>query len=275
MADNNAVGTAGEFSAAGSYEFIILEQNPQGIARVTLNRPDSLNSLSGPLTKELTTAFGKLEKDAAVRAIILTGAGRGFSAGADLKGGPTEGDPADWIREYYNPLIMKMRHLEKPIIAAVNGVAAGAGFSLALACDFRIVSEKARFISAFIRIGLVPDSGLAYFLPRLVGAGRALEITATGDEVSAAKALEYGMVNRVVAPEQLEVETLAFANKLAQGPTYGIGLTKKLINDGLERSLSEVLEMEADAQHLAGKSYDFREGVTAFIEKRPARFEGR
>jgi 2-(1,2-epoxy-1,2-dihydrophenyl)acetyl-CoA isomerase len=276
MADNNsAVGTAGEFTSAGSYEFIILEKNPQGVARVTLNRPDSLNSLSGPLTKELTDAFNKLAKDETVRAIILTGAGRGFSAGADLKGGPTEGDPADWIREYYNPLIMKLNRLEKPVIGSVNGVAAGAGFSLALACDFRIISEKARFISAFIRIGLVPDSGLGYFLPRLVGVGRALEITATGDEVSAAKALEYGMVNRVVAPEQLEAETLAFATKLAQGPTYAIGLTKKLLNEGHERTLSEVLEMEADAQHLAGKSRDFREGVTSFIEKRPAQFQGR
>ncbi len=271
---NSAVETASEFSSAGTYDNLLFEKNTQGVARLVLNRPDSLNSLSGPLTKELSDAFDLIAKDEEIRAVILTGAGRGFSAGADLKGG-TGNDPADWIRAYYNPLIVKMGRLQKPIIAAVNGVAAGAGFSLSLACDMRIVSEKARFISAFIRIGLVPDSGLAYFLPRLVGLGRALEITATGEEVSAAKALEYGMVNRVVAPDQLDAEALALATKLAQGPTYAIGLTKKLLGDGLERTLSEVLEMEADAQHLAGKSRDFQEGVQAFIEKRPAQFKGR
>jgi len=274
MADSNsAVETAGGFASAGSYDNLILEKNAQGVARLVLNRPESLNSLSGPLTLELSEAFDKLGQDSEVRAILLTGAGRGFSAGADLKAG-TGGDPADWIRQYYNPLIIKMSQLGKPIIAAVNGVAAGAGFSLALACDIRIVSEKARFISAFIRIGLVPDSGLAYFLPRLVGLGRALEITATGEEVSAAKALEYGMVNQVVPAEELETASLVLANKLAQGPTYAIGLTKKILGEGLEKSLAEVLEMEAAAQHHAGKSSDFREGVTAFIEKRTAQFKG-
>jgi 2-(1,2-epoxy-1,2-dihydrophenyl)acetyl-CoA isomerase len=271
---NSAVDTVGGFSSTTSYENLLFERNDLGVVRITLNRPDSLNSLSGPLTKELFDAFGKIEADSEARAIILTGAGRGFSAGADLKSG-TGSDPADWIRQYYNPLIMKITGLGKPVIAAVNGVAAGAGFSLALACDMRIASEKARFISAFIRIGLVPDSGLAYFLPRLVGTGRALEITSTGREVSAAEALQYGMVNRVVAPDALEAETVAFANQLAQGPTFAIGLTKKLINEGLEKPLPEVLEMEADAQHHAGKSYDFREGVAAFLEKRPSQFKGK
>lgn len=275
MADSNsAVETVGGFSPAASYENLLFEKNSQGVARITLNRPDSLNSLSGPLTKELSEVFNKVADDGEIRAIILTGAGRGFSAGADLKSG-TGSDPADWIRAYYNPLILKMSQLGKPIVASVNGVAAGAGFSLALSCDVRIASEKARFISAFIRIGLVPDSGLAYFLPRLVGLGRALEIAATGDEVSAAKAFEYGMVNRVVSPDALEAETLAFATKLAQGPTFAIGLTKKLMGEGLEKNLAEVLEMEASAQHHAGKSEDFREGVQAFIEKRPSQFKGK
>ncbi len=270
---NSAVETVGGFSPVGSYENLIFEKNAQGLARITLNRPDSLNSLSAPLTLDLTAAMDKVVTDSEIRAVILTGAGRGFCAGADLKAG-TGGDPAEWIRTYYNPLIIKMSQLQKPIIGSINGVAAGAGFSLALACDMRIVSEKASFISAFIRIGLVPDSGLGYFLPRLVGIGRALEITATGEPVTAAKALEYGMVNRVVAPDQLEAETLAFATKLAQGPTYAIGLTKKLLGEGLEKPLAEVLEMEADLQHHAGKSYDFREGVQAFIEKRSAQFKG-
>ncbi len=277
MAENYPESTTGGgFVAEGNFEFISLEKNAFGVARVTLNRPESLNSLSGPLTLELSRAFDLLEKDEKVRSIILTGAGRGFCAGADLKGIEARGgDPADWIREFYNPLILKINQLPKPVICAVNGVAAGAGFSLALACDFRIASERARFISAFIRIGLVPDSGLVYFLPRLVGLGRALEITATGEEVSAAKALEYGMINILAQSDALETETLLLANRLAQGPTLAIGLTKKLLAEGMEKDLSEVLEMEATAQSQAGKSFDFQEGVAAFIGKRTAKFTGK
>jgi 2-(1,2-epoxy-1,2-dihydrophenyl)acetyl-CoA isomerase len=210
-----------------------------------------------------------------MRVLVITGAGRGFSAGADLKRDRGENaDMGEGLRSFLNGMILDLYSLEKPTIAAVNGVAAGMGFSIATACDYRIASDQARFVAAFARIGLVPDCGLNYFLPQLIGIGRAIEILTLGGEINAQEALTWGLVNRVVPTPDFESTALEFATRVAKGPTVAIGMTKRLIKSSFVNELSEVLTDEADSQTIAGKTIDFKEGVRAFLEKRPAQFIG-
>ncbi|MCP3772754.1 enoyl-CoA hydratase-related protein [Paenibacillus sp. MZ04-78.2] len=254
----------------------ILYELAQGVTKITLNRPDKFNAFTQQMNKEIVTALKQADKDPDVRCIVITGAGKSFNAGQDL--GEVEGVEIDYggfLRNRYNPMIVQVRETEKPVIAAVNGVAAGAGMSLALACDIRLVSEKASFTDVFIQIGLVPDSGGCYFLPRIVGIGKALELAMTGDKVSAEEAYRIGLANRVFSAQDFEQEVMAYAGKLAKLPTKGIGLIKRTMYKGLESGLQETLEYEAYAQDIAGSTEDHKEGVRAFFEKRPPVFQGR
>jgi len=256
-------------------DMIIVEQDG-GVMTITLNRPDVLNAVNDQLARELHDALRQASREAAVRALVLTGAGRGFCSGQDLRGQAAEDRSyREHLRATYNPVILLLRTIEKPVIAAVNGVAAGAGMSLALAADLRIASEKASFIEVFARVGLIPDSGSTYLLTRLVGLGKALELCYTADPVDAQEALRLGLVNRVVAHEELLPATMALAARLAAGPTRAYGLTKRAVTHGLHAPLDAALEYEAYLQDVAGHSVDHREGVAAFLEKRTPKYEGR
>ncbi|GAB4480161.1 MAG: 2-(1,2-epoxy-1,2-dihydrophenyl)acetyl-CoA isomerase PaaG [Anaerolineae bacterium] len=259
-----------------SYETILYEQD-DGILTITMNRPDRLNALTVTMLHELDDAFKRAEEDPAIRAVVLTGAGRGFCPGADLSAVQEYGPDFDFgtaLREHYNPLILRMVNLPKPIIAAVNGAAAGAGMSLALACDLRIAAESASFLQAFVKIALVPDSGSTWLLSRLVGAGRALELALSGRRLSAQEACEWGMVNRVVPDEEFAAAVAEIARQYAGAPTAAIGYIKQAMHRGLTSTLAEALELEADLQSRASRLVDHQEGVTAFLEKRPPRFTG-
>jgi 2-(1,2-epoxy-1,2-dihydrophenyl)acetyl-CoA isomerase len=253
-----------------------------GVLTLTMNRPERLNSIDETLLSALTAGFQAARSDEAVRCIVLTGAGRGFCAGADLtqsamRSGGGAGVGAQ-IRErlqaVYAPLIALIRDVEKPVVAAVNGVAAGAGMSLALACDLRVAAESAYFLQAFVRIGLVPDAGSTYFLPRLVGVGRAMELAMLGERVPAAEALQLGLVNRVVPDESLGSAVAELAGRLARGPR-SLGLIKRAVYLSMESDLRAQLANEENLQALAANTEDFVEGVSAFLEKRPAQFRGR
>jgi 2-(1,2-epoxy-1,2-dihydrophenyl)acetyl-CoA isomerase len=252
-----------------------------GIATITMNRPDALNALNEPLAIDLAEALTTAGADRGVRCIVLTGAGRAFCAGADLK--PIEafyrdGKPApvgEILRDRYNKIVEPIVDAEKPVIASVNGVAAGAGASLALACDFRIASDKARFYQAFIKIGLIPDSGATFFLPRLVGTAKAIELAMLGDIVDAPEALRIGLVTRVVPHGDLDEETRAFAASLAAGPTRAYGLTRRALLFGAVHDVRQTLDFEADLQQELATSPDHQESVMAFLEKRPPEFKGR
>lgn len=259
-----------------TYETILYDV-AEGVATITLNRPDKLNAFNDRMIAETTNAFKTAGRDDAVRCLVITGAGRGFSSGQDLGDFQTRGENVsigEHLRHGYHMLIRQMVGLEKPIIGAINGVVAGAGCGIALAADIRIASDKAFFTLAFSRIGLIPDSGLNWFLPRIIGYSRAYEIAVTADRISASKALEWGMVNRVVPANQLLEITASCARLLATGPTLAYGLTKRAMNRGWTTSLDEALEYEAYLQEVAGRSNDNREGVLAFLEKREARFTG-
>ena len=249
------------------------------VARITLNRPDRLNALTQVMSDELVDAFTTAGEDAAVRAVLLTGAGRGFCAGQDLSefqdSGSGPPDIQTHLEHSYHKLIPVIVETPKPVICAVNGVAAGAGVSLAAACDVRIASEAARFTQAFVKIGLAPDSGGTWLLPRIVGAAKALELSISGDMVDAENALRIGLVNRVVAADALEKEALDYAATLAALPTAAIAAAKRLFRDSPALDLAEALHREAVAQSRLGPSHDFQEGVQAFAEKREPRFEGR
>ena len=259
----------------------ILIGNDGTVQTITLNRPNSLNAFNDLMLKELTKAVRAAEKDPAVRCLVITGAGRGFSSGQDLAEGReryNSDQPLELgshLRAMYNPLILKIRTLEKPVIASVNGVAAGAGCSLALACDIRIAAESASFIEAFIKVGLVPDSGSTFMLPRLIGVSRAMEMAFTGRKIKTDEALRIGLVNQVVPDDQLAQETAALARKLADLPTRAIGLTKRAINAAWRADLETQLDYEAMLQTTAGQTQDHREGVTAFLEKRRPTFQGK
>lgn len=259
-----------------SYDTLLMAL-ADGVLTVTLNRPDVLNAVNEQLSKDLQESLRFADRSVDVRCVVLTGAGRGFCSGQDLRDRAGVGDVsyADSIRRRYNPLILRLSTMEKPIIAAVNGVAAGAGCNVALAADIRIASDRARFIEVFSRIGLIPDSGGTYHLPRLVGLAKAFELAYTADEIAADEALRIGLVNRVVPHDDLLTATMDLARRLAEGPTRGYGLTKRAFRYAMSAPLDAALEYEAHMQEIAGHTADHHEGVKAFLEKRKARFEGR
>ncbi len=260
-----------------AYENILYEV-ADGVATITLNRPDSLNAFNSQMIRETADAFKQSGRDPDARCVLITGAGKGFSSGQDLKEvQERDGDfsIADHLRQGYNRLVQRMVTLEKPIVGAINGVAAGAGCGVALACDIRVASENASFMLAFSRVGLIPDTGSTWILTRLVGYARAYEMAITADRVPAEKALEWGMVNRLAPAEQLMEIARAWALKLAEGPTRAFGLTKRAMLRSFNLTLDEALEYEAMLQGAAAQTEDNREGVQAFIEKRQPQFEGK
>src|SRR4029453_11412288 len=245
------------------------------VLTITLNRPDVLNAFNADLHRALAAGLKEARADD-VRAVVITGAGRGFCVGQDLtEFREAPGDIAERLRGNYHPNILAIRALEKPVIAAVNGPAAGAGLSLACACDVRVASDGAAFVPAFINIGLVPDSGSTYFVRRLLGTARAFEWMTSGRRLTAAEAHAWGLVSEVVEAERLHARASGLAGELAAMPTRGIALTKRLFDHADNATLEEQLEWEAELQAAATRTHDFAEGVAAFLEKREPRFEGR
>jgi 2-(1,2-epoxy-1,2-dihydrophenyl)acetyl-CoA isomerase len=251
-----------------------------GVASIALNRPERLNSFNGEMHAELRQVLGRVEQADDVRAVILTGRGRGFCAGQDLSDravapGADRPQLSDSLEQNYNPLVRRLRALPKPVVCAVNGVAAGAGANVALACDIVVAARSARFIQPFCRIGLIPDSGGTWFLPRLVGRARALGLAMLGDTVSAEQAHAWGMIWQVVDDDALETTAHALAAHLATQPTYGLGLMKRAFDASGANSLDAQLDLERELQRRAGASSDYAEGVGAFLAKRAPIFQGK
>ncbi|QNF31640.1 enoyl-CoA hydratase/isomerase family protein [Adhaeribacter swui] len=257
------------------YETLLLTL-ANNIATITLNRPEVFNAVNEKLTEELKVALDEVAANPEVRALIFTGTGKAFCSGQDLKETSllTNQSLADALHQRYNPIIRSMRDLPKPIIGKLNGVAAGAGCSLVLACDVIIASEAASLSQLFINIGLVPDSGASFFLPRMVGSLKAFELCTLGTKINAHDALELGLVNQVVTAEALDKTVQQLAERYAAAPTKAIGLIKKMLQQSGSATLHEMLDLEAECQEIAGKTTDFREGVAAFLEKRSPRFTG-
>ncbi len=261
------------------YETLLIEQDG-GVLTVTLNRPDKLNAVTDKMLAELLDAFKQAEREPSVRAVLLTGAGRGFCPGQDLDDARQRQQSShgmsygEHLRNTYNPLILKMRQIPKPVIGAINGVAAGAGMSMALACDIRLAAESATFLQAFVKVGLIPDSGSTWMLPRLVGMTRALDLMLSGRKIDAREALETGLVNRVVPDAELMPTARQTASEFAAAPTRAIGYIKRALDFAANSTLEEALNNEADLQEIAGRTADHQEGVAAFLEKRPAQFRG-
>ena len=253
----------------------VLTSREGGVLTITLNRPDVLNAFNAAMHQALGAALKDASRDAEVRAVVVTGAGRGFCVGQDLTAfRHAPGDIADRLRSNYHPNVVAIRALEKPVIAAVNGAAAGAGLSFAAACDIRLAADGATFVPAFINIGLIPDSGGTYFLARLLGPARAFEWMTSGRRLSAQEALDWGLVSEVVASDDFPTRVAELAAELAAMPTRGIGMTKRLFDRAVGSTLEEQLEWEAQLQSAATKTDDFREGVAAFLEKRDPNFRG-
>ena len=256
----------------------ILFDRIDGVAKLTLSRPDVLNSFNRSMAKELVDALAQIATDSSLRAVLLTGAGRGFCAGQDLaEAAPKDApipDLGDIVRDSYNPVIRAIRKLEKPVVCAVNGVAAGAGANLALACDIVLASREASFIQSFAKIGVIPDSGGTFLLPRIVGLHRATVLTMLAERVSADQARDWGMVYEVCEPDKLVERALAVAQRLATQPTRGLGLIKRGFNRSLGIDLDDQLDFEEELQREAGRTADYAEGVRAFLEKRKPAFVG-
>ena len=260
-----------------SYETILFEVR-ESIARLTLNRPDKLNSFNVQMHEELRDGLSKIESDPSVRVLVLSGAGRGFCAGQDLGDRGVSAGEIDLgasIEKYYAPLVRRLRALPMPVIAAVNGVAAGAGANLAFACDLVIAAKSASFIESFCRLGLIPDTGGTYFLPRLIGTARAMGVALLGDKISAGQAAEWGLIWKCVDDPEFAATVDKLASHLAAAPTMGLARIKEAIYSSGERSLDEQLDFERDTMRVLGRSADFREGVAAFLEKRTPKFTGR
>lgn len=263
----------------GMTDTAILHAVDGGVMRITLNRPAVLNSFDLEMGRQLQAVLARAADDRAVRAVLITGAGRAFCAGQDL-GSVSLDDPAarpdlgNVVRELWNPIVRQLRALEKPVVAAVNGVAAGAGANLALACDIVLASKTASFIQAFSKLGIIPDSGGTFFLPRLVGMARATALTFLAEKVSADQAMAWGMIWRVCEPEALMTEAEQLALQLAQQPTRGFALTKQALNASMTHDLAAQLDLEEALQRQAGGTHDFVEGVKAFLEKRAPEFRG-
>lgn len=249
-----------------------------GIGTITMNRPDSYNAANEQLTTDLQTALTDATNNADVRCVVLTGAGKAFCSGQDLKDAPSGSGKrslSDSLKRRYNPIVTMMRNMPKPVIAGINGVAAGAGLSLALAADVRVMSASARFVEAFIGIALLPDSGATYFYPRMLGYTKAFEFATLNKPISAEEALRLGMVNSVIHPKAFAHALQSLALTYATGPTQSYGYVKTLLQKGMTASFEEMLELEVDYQQRAGNSADYVEGVQSFIEKRPPVFTGR
>jgi 2-(1,2-epoxy-1,2-dihydrophenyl)acetyl-CoA isomerase len=262
-----------------SYETILYDV-AEGVATITFNRPDKLNAFNDQMIKETIKGFKAAKRDTAVRTVVLTGHGRGFSSGQDLMeaaatAGQADRALGDHLRQTYHVLIEQILTTEKPVIGLINGIAAGIGMSIALATDLRLMSDKASFTLGFTKIGLVPDGGANWILTRMIGYPRAYEIALTSERINAEQALAWGMINHVVPHDQLSEFATAYAQKIAAGPTLAFGLTKRAMLRGLNQSLAENLDYEAHLQTLAGRSDDCREGIMAFVEKRPAKFQGK
>lgn len=258
-----------------SYQFLRYTCT-QGVATIVLNRPEVYNALNDEITYELQDALKQVARDPAARVVVLTGEGKAFCSGQDLKAaaGQEKRSFMESLHKRYNPIVRAMRQLPKPIIGRINGVAAGAGCSLALACDLTIAAEEATLIEVFINIGLVPDSGSSYFLPRLVGMARAFELCSMGSKVKATEAAAMGLINKAVPADQLDAAVKQYTDYFAQAPTRSVGLIKKMLNKSATATLDEMLDYEAYCQEIAGSSHDYREGVTAFLEKRKPAFTG-
>ena len=257
-------------------EFIKKEEK-EGVGIITLNRPEVYNSFNIPMALEVQATLDEYETDDSIRAIILTAEGKGFCAGQDLKEATGENAPSieTIVDTTYNPIVMRLRNIEKPIIGVINGVAAGAGANIAIACDITFASEKASFIQSFSSIGLIPDSGGTFFLPRLIGMQRATAHMFLADKFTAQKAKEIGMIYEVVEHEKLQETAFEFAKLLAQRPTKGFGLTKRALNKALTNDLETQLTVERDLQAQAAKTDDNKEGIEAFLEKRKPVFKGK
>lgn len=261
-----------------SYQTILFELN-DGVARLTLNRPDRLNSFNVQMHEEVRDALNKVASGDA-RVLVLTGAGRGFCAGQDLGDravapGGQGVDLGESIEKYYNPLVLRLRNLPMPVIAAVNGVAAGAGANIALACDLVIAARSASFVQAFAKLGLLPDSGGTWVLPRLLGNARALGLALLGDKLPAEQAAQWGLIWRCVEDSELKEVVDALARQLSVAPTHGLARTKQAIYESWQRTFEQQLEHERDVQRELGRSHDYAEGVAAFTEKRNPKFTGR
>ncbi|MBL1232355.1 MAG: 2-(1,2-epoxy-1,2-dihydrophenyl)acetyl-CoA isomerase [Flavobacteriales bacterium] len=247
-----------------------------GVGIIKLNRPDKFNSFVRQMAFDLQAALDECEKKPEIRAIYITAEGKAFCAGQDLAEAidPNQTELPKIVEEHYNPIIDRLRKIEKPIVCGVNGVAAGAGANIALACDITLAAKSASFIQAFSKIGLIPDSGGTYYLPRLIGLQKAAALMFLGDKVMAEDAEKMGMIYKAIADEALQEEALKIAQTLAQMPTKGIGLTKRLLNESFKNNLTQQLAREGELQNEAGQTYDYQEGVNAFLEKRKPIFKG-
>ena len=249
----------------------------EGVGKMTLNRPEKYHSFVREMALQLQEALDKCNNDKSVRAILITATGKAFCAGQDLGEAtdPNGPDLTQIVQEHYNPIIKKIRNMEKPVVAAVNGVAAGAGASIALCCDIVVATESASFIQAFSKIGLIPDSGGTFFLPRLIGMQKAAALMMTAEPVTATDAVNMGMIYKVFSDDSFEEESWKLVSKLAVMPTKGLGLTKRLLNASYSNNFEEQLDMEDKCQTIAGNTSDFKEGIEAFFEKRIPNFKGK